>query len=462
MKPISIMTIRGIMAGGLAVLGCLAMRAEDMPDPDSFVHNDVKYTIEKQWVNPTALSDLSTKHKDGFANDEQLFQFFVKDGVIYFCAEAYDGFTGTNTTNSQLLAIDAATGNEINVKDIDWNNLKNAEYAAVYCGTDSNHDAYVASYGINKSASGSNAKYENPFEIYVLNLDGENPAVVKKYELPLDVDMYVQRIDVTGALLTGNFTVTASIWDRQHISGSQYKENTSLGFWKFENGELSDAKGLKEYLTIAKTKSVGENLVMVHDGADMKANYDGSENLGSRVRAKNPTIFDVSGDKPVIKSTLEAEEGDDEFGNCFAMLDVDDDHFMLYAHKGNPVAFKMVYLPNFPENFDGAKTVWTYEPGEDFSKAPATYNKERQMTNIFVEKPDEDGTNIYLSANGMGMAKLTLKKDEITTGVENLVVSPAGAAAEYFDIMGRRLADKPASGLYIERRGIEATKHIAR
>ncbi len=84
------------------------------------------------------------------------------------------------------------------------------------------------------------------------------------------------------------------------------------------------------------------------------------------------------------------------------------------------------------------------------------------MTNIFVEKPDEDGTNIYLSANGMGMAKLTMTKDEITTGVEKLVASPVDAPAEYFDVMGRRLSGKPATGLYLERRGTDTSKHIAR
>lgn len=443
MKPISNKTIRGIVAGGLAMLGCLAVHAEDAADANSFVHNDVKYTIEEQWLNPTVLSDLYATHKNGFANGEQLFQFFVKDGIIYFCSER--GLDNNADKNTKLLALDSTDGQEIGLKTVAWNGLKGSDYAAVYCGTDSYHNAYLASFGANISG------FTSEFELYVLDTTGDAPSVSEKYNLPLGTDMWVQRVDVTGNLSTGNFTVTASIWEDMYLATSS---KTYIGVWACADGKVGAPRIVPENITVAKASTVGENLLLVQDGASLAK-------ATAPVRAKNPTLLDISGDEAVEKSTLAQEEGDDDFGNSFAMLDVDGDHFMLYAHKGNPVAFKMVYLPNFPENFDGAKTVWTYEPGEAFSKG-LTSNKEREMTNIFVEKPDEDGTNIYLSANGMGMAKLTMTKDEITTGVENLVVEPADAAAEYFDITGRRLGDKPAAGFYIERRGTEATKHIAR
>ncbi len=51
-------------------------------------------------------------------------------------------------------------------------------------------------------------------------------------------------------------------------------------------------------------------------------------------------------------------------------------------------------------------------------------------------------------------------ENDINTGVEE--IAQENGAVEYFDLYGRRLADKPTQGMFIEKRGSKVTKLLAR
>ena len=74
------------------------------------------------------------------------------------------------------------------------------------------------------------------------------------------------------------------------------------------------------------------------------------------------------------------------------------------------------------------------------------------------------GRELFVSAvypDGEARPTNTVKPDETVSGVENVASGDASAVPEYFDLQGRRVL-RPASGVYIERRGSSVRKVVIR
>lgn len=77
----------------------------------------------------------------------------------------------------------------------------------------------------------------------------------------------------------------------------------------------------------------------------------------------------------------------------------------------------------------------------------------------FTVKPS-DAQNDGFALHGIKILHNGFVENDINTGVEE--IAQENGAVEYFDLYGRRLADKPTQGLFIEKRGSKVTKLLAR
>lgn len=66
----------------------------------------------------------------------------------------------------------------------------------------------------------------------------------------------------------------------------------------------------------------------------------------------------------------------------------------------------------------------------------------------------------YIALHGIKILHNGFVENDINTGVEE--IAQENGAVEYFDLYGRRLADKPTQGMFIEKRGSKVTKLLAR
>lgn len=98
------------------------------------------------------------------------------------------------------------------------------------------------------------------------------------------------------------------------------------------------------------------------------------------------------------------------------------------------------------------------DPESDRAQVPA-----EGYTKYDVPFTVENAGTLSYYAEGLNAATSEVKtesitNDQLTTGVENIIIN-AEAAAEYFDLQGRRVAN-PTNGLYLRRTGNTVTKVI--
>lgn len=414
----------------------------------TFNHQGDDYTVETRWINKQANNDYYIQKYDNEAWGYSPF-FFVKNDLIYFTKDL------SVAPSTNLLVVDGKTGNYKTVYQIDWGSFDHNEVAAVYCGIDSEGTYYVASYGTSQFSG-------YPFKIYPLQFSAEGvPTVRGYYELEMNNDCWIKSVDVYGSLLSGNFSVAASFWNSREIESNQDLK-TGICVWNYSQGQAVNKKAFNDKITIADIKLVSEDKIAIHDRHLLKYTHPGyTTDYGENAIAKNPTLYTIEESSLNLQSEIKPATGDDGLGNGMAFFSLgEDNHFMVYASSGNPVEFKLMSLPNYPESLESAQELCTITPGSEGLSTITDYDgfSIRHKTGVFVEKIDDNTANIYVAGHNRGMASYTIKREEpLNTGIDD-IISDDNEAAEYYTVTGLRLSDKPASGFYIEKKGGKATK----
>lgn len=98
--------------------------------------------------------------------------------------------------------------------------------------------------------------------------------------------------------------------------------------------------------------------------------------------------------------------------------------------------------------------------GSTYSRLIRTPEVEKQFPlRSFTLKVEPTGQR-GIAFHGIKILHNGFVENDINTGVEE--IAQENGAVEYFDLYGRRLADKPTQGMFIEKRGSKVTKLLAR
>lgn len=428
---------RLMLVSAVAFLATNHMSADETR---TFSLDNEDYSINNLWINLQARSDYQQQKYDDRNWGYSPF-FFAKDDVIYMTKDL------SPTKSTSLMAIDGQNGAFKEIVPIDWGSFEPNSVAAVYCGVDSEGTYYVASYGTSTSG-------QYPFIIYPLEFTAAGtPKVVGRYQFEMDTDWWIKSVDVQGSLLSGNFMVASSIWNKMKITlGDKFR--TSICLWQYSQYKLTAKNDYVQPITVCDISLISDNKIVVHDRHHV---YGQPEHCANAIAA-NPTLFTIDENGMNQHSAIEPTDDDDNLGNGMAIFTLGEDrHFMVYASSGLPAEFKLMALPDYPESLANAKQICILTPkSTGLSIDPA--EDDRQKTSVFVEKKDENTANIYVMGNNSGMAAYTINREApLNTGVES-VATEEQHSPEYYTVTGQRIADKPTSGFYIEKRGAITSK----
>lgn len=409
-------------------------------------YGDDNYAVTPLWINMKAVEDYYMQKIDDSTWGHSPF-FFARNGVIYFTKDA-----GIAPSTS-LLAVDGLTGEFKEIMPIDWNSFTHNEVAAVYCGVDSDGTCYVASYG-----TASSDRY--PFHIFPLEFDESgHPKVIGRYQLEFGGnDWWIKSIDVCGSLLSGDFTVASCVWNSMTIDSTR-NLRTSVCLWHYSQYQPVWRREYVQPLTVPDIRLLTEDRLIVHDRHFLEntTGYD----YGTEAIAREPSLYTIDGDNMIFHSAIGAQPEDDGLGNGAAVFSLGEDHhFMAYASSGCPSEFKLAAVPSSPSSFDDSEVLCVLTP-KSIGLTDVEPGHDRFRTNVCTEKVDDNTVRVYVG--GMrGVAAYSISRPEdLNTGIDEVTIEN-DMPTEYYTLTGLRISNPPSTGLYIEKKGAEVSKKIAR
>jgi hypothetical protein len=174
-------------------------------------------------------------------------------------------------------------------------------------------------------------------------------------------------------------------------------------------------------------------------------------------------------------------------GNAIAVFTLYDQKYIVYASRADEVTrFRVVSFPHYDDKtFDGSELLWEL-PQDGFQTTDLTAENGENITSAYVNTSTlDDGSqvaDIYLYAQGQGMAMYRIENATITTGVENIAVTPTtisvqgktlnidaadGSVTSVYNMQGSLVLNSTqkhidlsalSSGVYIARCGSQTAK----
>lgn len=174
-------------------------------------------------------------------------------------------------------------------------------------------------------------------------------------------------------------------------------------------------------------------------------------------------------------------------GNAIAVFTLYDQKYIVYASRADEVTrFRVVSFPQYEKKkFDGSELLWEL-PQDGFQTTDLTAENGENITSAYVNTSTlDDGSqvaDIYLYAQGQGMAMYRIENATITTGVENIAVTPTtisvqgkalnidaadGSVTSVYNMQGSLVLNSTqkhidlsalSSGVYIARCGSQTAK----
>ena len=440
--------MKNILMTVLLGLSQLAVVAQTEDVPRVISHNGTDYTLSTRWIDKELMkncSNMQYKPQYGVWWNAPV-DFFVKNDVIYFTRDGRD-----EQPSDLFLTVDAATHQIGDVCPIDYGSYDHTYVSAVYAGVDGEGTYFAAAFG--------RGHKDYPIQIFPLDFDGGNPRALGKYTLEINTGWWAQSVSVGGDLLGGNFTVVSLLSNAKEPKDNDTDYQTGLAVWTFSDYSMTGKKLMPFSLTVSDIKVTDADNIIIYD----RHYWTKLPASGANAMAPDPTMYHIENNELVEKSVLAAQPEDDAMGNGMAFFSLgDSEPMMVYASSGMEPEFKLMAIPDYPNSFDGAYELGVITP-KSVQLSTDSPNTLRGKTRVFIEKPDDNTANIFVSAQNQGMAAYTLTRedDSIITGIGN-ISSDSNQAPEYYTLSGIRLNGKPDTGCYIERKGSEAKISISR
>jgi hypothetical protein len=196
----------------------------------------------------------------------------------------------------------------------------------------------------------------------------------------------------------------------------------------------------------------------------------------------NPRIMNGT-----VSDPLPLDETAVHTGNAIAVFTLYDQKYIVYASRADEVTrFRVVSFPHYDDKtFDGSELLWEL-PQDGFQTTDLTAENGENITSAYVNTSTlDDGSqvaDIYLYAQGQGMAMYRIENATITTGVENIAVTPTtisvqgkalnidaadGSVTSVYNMQGSLVLNSTqkhidlsalSSGVYIARCGSQTAK----
>lgn len=418
--------------------------------PCVITHNGVDYTLTTRWIDKELLkncSNMQYKPEVGVWWNTPV-DFIVKNDVIYFTRDAAD-----NQPSDLFLTVDGTTHQVGDVCAIDYGDINHTYVSAVYAGTDGAGTYFAAAYG--------RGHKDYPIQIFPLEFDASGqPKAMHKYEITVNTNWYTQNVWVGGDLLSGNFTVVALLSNAKQPAVNDASYQTGLSVSTFSNGVRVNHRLIPFSLSVCDMKVIDDDHIIIHD----RHYWTHLPSNGANTKAEHPTMYQIGSEELLEQSVLAVLPEDDGMGNGMAFFTLgDSEPMMVYASSGMEPEFKLMAVPDYPRSFDGAYELGVITP-KSVQLSTDSPNTLRGKTRVFIEKPDDNTANIFVSAQNQGMAAYALTREDDDNPVTGITaVSPDSSdAPEYYTLTGIRLSAPPATGCYIVRRGSDAKVSIVR
>lgn len=233
---------------------------------------------------------------------------------------------------------------------------------------------------------------------------------------------------VANTLLSSSYNITSTT--------SSYAKNRR-GFgrekFKFENYAYvkNNSKQFSAYSDDSyrlKTRALSLK-PSVSDGW-MVANFADSDS-----KLNNPRLIYTKGSAEgnytaTISEQLPLDETAKHTGNAIEYFQLNGEYYLVYASRADDITrFTIATFPTAARdkiesnsNFDGLQVIWQV-PKDGFATTDRTYNGENITTAYVKKSTTKDGNEIadlYLYAQGQGMAAYRIGKQLINTGVRNI------------------------------------------
>lgn len=147
---------------------------------------------------------------------------------------------------------------------------------------------------------------------------------------------------------------------------------------------------------------------------------------------------------------------------AYANFGENDQQVLALGNVGNPIYFDQKFktvrsLENLIEEMKkSSSSIYV----NSYFRIIRTPEAEKQFPLRSLTLKVEPTSNMGIALHGIKILHNGFVENDINTGVEE--IAQENGAVEYFDLYGRRLADKPTQGLFIEKRGSKVTKLLAR